>query len=420
MNPSNFARTAGVVALAALSELSSAQLASSTKDASTPQRPAPVIQVGLDLIRIDVSVTDKKGRPVTDLRPEDFRLLVDGKPQPIANSAFFGGQAAPGVDAEVGAAATIRSGRERSLVFLIDDLNMSFASVYGARRALKAFASGWDSEEAMIGVRLTSDEGEKVLLSRNPARFDTSIEAFRYNIMSDKGISSANAFMDVTMPMPGPNPALVRANFQQRIYSLVTTINSLRSVPGRKAVIFVSEGLTVTAHRDDLGIDSPFDAIFDDSSVDAALRMIVEVANRASVVVYTMDPSGLVSDSPDASVARAPAFGSRTLTSLGRMDIQGTLARLAADTGGLSVFNRNDLKRGLADVVDDQRAFYLVGFEPPDSAFSRSSSGKPKFHKIKLSVNRPDVRVRTRAGFYGVTDEDVLKRAPLMSLPTTP
>ena len=102
------------------------------------------------------------------------------------------------------------------------------------------------------------------------------------------------------------------------------------------------------------------------------------------------------------------------------MDIQGTLDRLASDTGGLSVFNRNDLKRGLVDVVEDQRSYYLIGFEPPDLAFSKSSSGKPKFHEIKLTVNRPGTRVRTRAGFYGVTDEDVLKRAPLMSVPTTP
>ena len=58
--------------------------------AETPARPAPVIQVGVDLIRIDATVTDKSGRPVTDLRPEDFRLKVDGKPVPVENAVFFG------------------------------------------------------------------------------------------------------------------------------------------------------------------------------------------------------------------------------------------------------------------------------------------------------------------------------------------
>ena len=100
------------------------------------------------------------------------------------------------------------------------------------------------------------------------------------------------------------------------------------------------------------------------------------------------------------------------------MDVQHTLRRLAEDTGGMSVFNRNDLKGGLRDVVEDQRSYYLIGFEPPESAFEKSS-GKPRFHRIKLTANRKDVRIRTRAGFYGVTDEEVLRRAPLLRA-TTP
>ncbi|MEO8361500.1 MAG: hypothetical protein ABI672_15815 [Vicinamibacteria bacterium] len=78
--------------------------------------------------------------------------------------------------------------------------------------------------------------------------------------------------------------------------------------------------------------------------------------------------------------------------------------------------NRNDLRAGLAQVVKDQRAYYVVGFEPPRTAFSKSS-GRPKFHRIKLTVNRPDLRVRTRSGFYGVTDQEVIQRAPLMVAP---
>jgi VWFA-related protein len=396
--------------------------------ATAAERPAPVIQVGLDVIRIDVSATDAKGRPVTDLRPEDFRLRVDGKPRRVENAAFFGREAASAVDSEPAADPAAASGRERSLIFLIDDLSMSLSSMYSAQRALKAFASGWRSEEAMLAVRLTSDDPETMLLSRNPSRFGATIDALRYNIRSDKGASSAGGVDSVFGDETGVlfaastrDPAMLRANFDQRIYSLVTTISALRSVPGRKAVILVSEGLTVSSHRrDQLGIDSPFDALFADSGTDAALRMIVEVANRASVVVYTMDPSGLVSGWPDASLARAPSPESHGLVSQNRMDVQGALARLASDTGGLSVFNRNDLKRGLVDVVEDQRSYYLIGFEPPDRAFSRSSSGEPKFHEIELSVNRPGIRVRTRAGFYGVTDADVLKRAPLLSVPTAP
>ena len=76
--------------------------------------------------------------------------------------------------------------------------------------------------------------------------------------------------------------------------------------------------------------------------------------------------------------------------------------QLASATGGLALVNRNSLERALSRIVEDQRSYYLIGFEPPRSMFSKS--GKPKFHKIKLKIDRPGVRVRTRAGFYGVTD----------------
>ena len=106
--------------------------------------------------------------------------------------------------------------------------------------------------------------------------------------------------------------------------------------------------------------------------------------------------------STDASRAR---WNSRTGS-------QASLQYLADDTGGLANATRNDLRGGFGDVLRDQSAYYLIGFEPPERTFVKNS-GRPKFHKIKLSVNRKDVRVRTRAGFYGVTDEEVKRRAPL-------
>ncbi|MEO8361501.1 MAG: hypothetical protein ABI672_15820 [Vicinamibacteria bacterium] len=70
------------------------------------------------------------------------------------------------------------------------------------------------------------------------------------------------------------------------------------STQGRKAVVILSEGFTVARDRRGLALNSPFDGLFADSNADgnAALRMITEVANRASVVLYTIDPRGLMSD----------------------------------------------------------------------------------------------------------------------------
>ena len=390
-------------------------------------RPAvPIIKVGLDLIQIDAAITDKLGQPVRDLKPEDFKLTVDGKPAAVTNAAFFGMTVEGNRQAAQPSAANMTGG-PRSLIFLVDDLNMSFGSAYLARRALAGFAKEWNSQEALVAIRSVSDEAGPLTLSRKRERFEAAVSAVRYNILSNKGAASAPIYSgldDMTSGSNGGiafsssiNPAMARGNFEKRVFSLLSTVNALRSVPGRKAVVFISEGFDLT--NDDrglarLGIDSPFDSLFGDESVGNALRSIVEVANRASVVVYTLDPSGLTSDAPGADVSGMPSASERSSASLSRFSAQGTLRELADGTGGLSVYNRNDLKGGLKEVVLDQRAYYLVGFEPPEAAFARKGA-KAKFHKIKLSVTRPGLRVRTREGFYGVTDEELVVRAPLVA-----
>jgi hypothetical protein len=77
-------------------------------------------------------------------------------------------------------------------------------------------------------------------------------------------------------------------------------------------VVLVSEGFGLGRDRDNLGVDSPFDSLFaEPEGVDSVLRMITEVANRASVVIYTIDPSGLLSGTPGADTAYAPSIAAR-------------------------------------------------------------------------------------------------------------
>jgi VWFA-related protein len=159
----------------------------------------------------------------------------------------------------------------------------------------------------------------------------------------------------------------------------------------------------------ELGLSTPFDALIDRQAEDSALRTILEVANRASVVIYTIDPSGLVSDL-EGAVPLGSTPAQRLAAVESRVRAQRSLRRLAEETGGIAVFDRNDLKSGLNQIVTDQRFAYVVGFKPPQSTFAKAS-GKPRFHNIKLVVNRPDAVVRTRSGFLGVTDREVEARS---------
>jgi VWFA-related protein len=400
-----------------------------------PKAPAAVplvIQVGVDLIQIDTTVTDNKGRPVTDLTARDFILEVDGKKQPLTNAAYFGSPARM-AGATEDATPTREAGAGNTVVFIIDDLNMSFGSMYYARRGLTRFASEWGDSGTRAAIRTTSERADSFTLFTSAEPFEAKAAELRYNLQGNQGVRSPWPMMQerrITNGMSpdaqaaflaNTNPSLVHSNLQQRLFSLVSTINTMRSLPGRKALILVSEGFaSIQQGSGPLGFDTPMTALFTgDSDVREALRLITEVANRASVVLYTVDPRGLFVDSTSAEDAEAPSQAVLQSRWFDRTHTQGSLQQLAAATGGLAIINRNDLQGGFSDVLRDQDAYYLIGFEPTAQTFVKSS-GRAKFHKIKLSLTRPGLHVRTRAGFYGVTDAEVNELAPTVATsPTT-
>lgn len=406
-----------------------AALALSTSSAAL-QDPSPaspstplVIRVGVDLIQIDAAVTDKKGRPVKDLRLDEFVLEVDGRKRAISNVVFFG---TPTLDAnapregEAVASLPAPAIRDNTVVFVIDDLNMSFASMHQTRRGLRKFASEWGETRTRAALRVISDESPAFTLFGDAAQFEAAAAGLRYNIRSDKGMRSVRPMMSergMTAGMAAamrenlaPIPAALLANLQQRFTSLVTTINSLRSLPGRKAVVLVSEGFTtLPIGSTPLASAGALGSLFlGEPGIHEELRLITEVANRASVVLYAVDPRGLIVDLPGAADDPTPDQLSRVVQErwTDRVVSQASLQELADSTGGLAIADRNDLKGGFGDVLRDQSSYYLIGFEPAEQTFKRKS-GDARFHKIKLSVKRPGLRVRTRAGFYGITDEEV-------------
>ena len=434
------ARAGGLVVLstAALALASSVTVSAQQSPApAAPASPSLVVQVGLDLIRIDASVTDKSGRPVTDLRAEDFILEVDGRRQKVANAAYVG-PSLPGAGG--GTSSSPADGNpyaESIVVFVVDDLNMSYKSMYDAKRSLARFAEELGPSRPLMALRRTSDESPKFSIYRSADRLASAVNDLKYNNRSSKGIfsettSTAPVFMGrpvdrttqtrtsaTTAPTSGLTPAQETQNLRQRAFSLVSTINTLRAFPGRKAVVLVSEGFWVDNEtRERFGHDLPVSSLFEDTDISGAVRMVTEVANRASVVLYPVDPRGMLDGSPGVADNVTALQASDVTRSRweSRTGSQASLQYLAEDTGGLANATRNELQGGFADVLRDQTAYYLIGFEPPEKTFVKSS-GRPKFHKIRLSVNREDVRVRTRAGFYGVTDQEVMKRAPLSSTP---
>ncbi|MDE3198268.1 MAG: VWA domain-containing protein, partial [Acidobacteriota bacterium] len=162
-------------------------------------------------------------------------------------------------------------------------------------------------------------------------------------------------------------------------------ISGLREMPGRKAVALFSDG-------------------FVQSVTDT-----VEMANRASVVLYTFDARGLVTFNLTASDS---VYASRSSLNIDRFENrrenqfyanQRGLRLLAEETGGTFFHDNNGLARGLTEAMDDMGSYYLIAYEPRRDDFDRIR-GQLQYHRIKVKVRRPYLTVRSRNGFFGFPD----------------
>lgn len=394
-----------------------------------PQSPRPtaektddeVVEINTNLVQIDVSVTDKDGRQVTDLQPEDFEVYQNKDLQRITNFSYVA--IAPSTS-EV--AAAIKKGvREtsppparlrpeqvrRTMAIVVDDLTMSFFSYGSVKDALKKFIQEQLQPGDVVSIvrtgigtgafqQFTSDKRQLLAIvnrMRWSPRYGNSgaaaFEAAR-NDTKFSGMTGFGAF---------ENEATRQARLATEDYRAETiatgslgTINyvvrGLRDMPGRKSVVLFSDGLPLRGS---------------DSRVADTLRRVTDQANRAAVTLYTVDARGLIIPemlTAQDDVAPGDTTRVREARSTAIFESQNGLNYLADQTGGRFTRGLNDLGKGLRRAFDDQQGYYLVGYRPDDSTFD-ARTGKLKFNSLDVRVRRPGLRVRTRKGFLGITDE---------------
>ena len=362
----------------------------------TAQADQPIFRLTVSLVQLDAVVTDRKGRHVTTLGPEDFEVYQDGRPQPITAVSYI----------ETGETWHDTSGlpplppealqpddARRVMAIVVDDLRMSFESIYYARRGLKQFVDRGFQSGDLATLITTSGYFKRTSLTYSPAVLKAAIGRLRYSLW---GMRPASAFD----PAAGPGPFDVGDNVQERIFAVSSitrvedAIAALKPLPGRKSVILVSEGFSVFG----FGMDSEF--------VRAAMEGLVDRANRAGVVVYALDPRGLIVTGPTAADAgSSPRYMTRIsgLRSSALRESQDGLRYLAGETGGFAVVNNNDLAAGMRRIMSDQDGYYLIGYQPESGTLSADSRGR--FRHLKIKVRGKGLKVRTRSGFYPVATE---------------
>ena len=409
---------------------------------STPQPsalpalgPRPVIRISTDMVQIDAVITNKEGESVVDLRPEDFEVFEDGRKQTVSHVHYVA--AGPGKTGNAGTpAATSEAGEPRSFVFVIDNLGLSLEGTARARKLVQSFVTkSLQPRDRAAIIETSATSGGTFALTSDPQVLSEAAGRIHHVVWSRAGLG---AFGGRELDLTSRHDQLV----MDSLGVVKTTIDALRALPGRKSVILVSDGFTSRISIDMNRLlqrftSTPLDSLYGDTTLYAALRSLTDLANRASVVIYTLDSTGLQTSAggqPQTFGARwnpgDPRNGADTrdadgqLTAAGNPASQGLLVRsvartakedslieIAEQTGGLAIFSTNDLTGGLARIVDDLSGYYLIGYVPEQATFELRP-GPPRFHSVKVEVKRSGLKVRSRKGFYGVTDELIAQAAP--------
>ena len=397
-----------------------------------PSEQEDVVRITTNLVQVDAVVTNKKtGKQVTDLRPEDFEISEDGRAQKLTNFSYVSLQPAPPAVAPTSSTAKnatpvpparLRPEQvRRTIALVVDDLGLSFESTAYVRDALKKFVN----EQMQLGdlvavLRTSAGMGALQQFTSDKRQLYAAIERVRWYPSGRGGISAfaaLNSFDNATKSNSGDSDSSDNSikkannaredadNFREELFAVGTlgavnfVLRGLRDLPGRKSVVLLSDGIRI------------FNKNGESDRVLEALRRLTDLANRASVVIYAMDARGLQTlglTAADDTSGLSPDKIEQAMQDR-RSDYfesQNGLNYIAQQTGGFFIHDTNDLGRGIRRVLEDQSGYYLIGYRPDESTFD-PVTGRRKFHRLSIKVkNHPELKVRTRNGFYGVTNEE--------------
>jgi VWFA-related protein len=190
-------------------------------------------------------------------------------------------------------------------------------------------------------------------------------------------------------------------DLERSIEGLQELVAPLAGLPGRKALLYVSDGLPMEAGADLFHL---LDLRFGDSSAGRMLakrysarsrfRELISSANANRVTFYTLDAAGLRTYSY-MDVANATAQGGAMIDQIHFSNLQNSLIYMAQETGGKVIMNTNDFTDGLEQVGDDLSSYYSLGF-------SSGSTESGRYHNIQVRVKGDKANkwtVRHREGY---------------------
>jgi VWFA-related protein len=423
----------------------------------------PTFQAGADLVLLDLIVRDKKGRTVRDLAPNDIevfdngvkvdfkglRLVADNGDAAIVGTTT---SASPrpamdplrqlklvtlvferlGTDGRVfarQAALDILKTHERAnvyyAVFIIDERLKLLQPYTNDRQALKRaiehatsgaytdFTTESDQLQAQLQKQVGGPDGRSLQEQVVDATGGGGATGPAAGAAAAAG--SANAiFLQMQLDMLQLSQEMSREQMgRASIFSLLSLVRGQSSLPGRKSVLYFTEGLFVPRSMEEL------------------FQSVISAANRNNVTFYAADIRGLRTSGDNAGIAElraAAASSARSsrsdptrpapvtrdqVTAQDRaaeainMNGQNAMAELAENTGGFLIANTNDFRIPLRKVDEDVNSYYELNYAPGRVEYDG------KFRKIEVRALRPGLVIQSRSGYFALPPSEVTRSALL-------
>jgi VWFA-related protein len=435
------AAVSSVVALMFLGVAWSAPLAQSPP---APAAPETTIKTTTEEVVLDVVVRDKHGKPVNNLKADDFQITDNGEKRTVKSFRLVTGTESVTSTGERAPLDPLRQIRLLTFIFQCPELNsrrlarqaaldllkselpqnvyMSVMTIDHKLEAIQPFTNdrallrkGIDRATGSDSTNFTADTDRVVNDLHNMIGQGSNGQSLNEQInglptgataatgpgAAPNGASMANqlmAQMMLAMLQGEQRNAMAQAG-RAEIFALLDAVKEQYRLPGRKTILYFSQGFVIPQ-----GMEEPF-------------KSVISIANRSNVSFYAIDVHGLSTESSnkaaidqlnaasDASIENqkvGSAVSHNAANSLDsaiestRGNTQNTLANLAESTGGALVANTNDFRTPLHRLTEDIQTYYEITYNPEIQNYDGS------FRKIAVKMASGDYKVQSRSGYFAL------------------
>ncbi len=397
-------QTLGLAAALALAVIIGAHAQQSSDQ--NPNQSSFTLRVNSDLVLTNIVVRDKKtGEVVRGLTAKDFTLLENGKPQQISsfdfesvdqaaplNEATITGQAGHSIfNAKTGVARTEELRNHRLIVLFFDLTSMQPEDIERSQDAARNYINRQMQPADIVAVvsldtalSLDQDFTQNKQLLLNAVNSYSGDESQGFQ----QGSTSTTNQVEDTTSFTADESEYNDLNTDRELFAIASISKSLAYINQKKSMLYFSGGI----QRD--GIENQ-----------ASLRSAINSAVRANLSIYSVDSRGLQAISPlgDASTGSLRGTSGYNGAALqnnldANFNTQEVMATLSSDTGGKAFFDNNDFSPAFERIQRDTSAYYVLGFRSTDTRRDG------RYRKLTVRINRPDVKLEYRPGYYAPAD----------------